>query len=308
MSLFAWPVRRLPIPRRPFSSSLVRNSPKPASDPDPLATIGGPDAPSKDSLPPLSRPLGVRERPTTLVKSTTDRLKELMDTDVRMAQRRHLIKEASVGYFHDLNMTRKHGGKTWIAPKVLIREDKALYLPNITGKSLDDGSNKNSTEMLFGKVTVLAMLSTKVSEINAKGFVDLTHARYAPHPLYQYVQVNLQENVLKSFLVNIFLNSLRKVIPKDLQSTYLVSSQNMEYVRDALGMTNTRVGYVFLIDENLKIRWGGCADATDEEAQSLENCTGVLLKRLERKKGIKGDPSTASEPAGDESRRNCLWL
>ncbi|KXN89325.1 Mitochondrial ATPase complex subunit ATP10 [Leucoagaricus sp. SymC.cos] len=303
MSLFTWPVRILPAKalRRPFASSPhLLNSLKPTSDP--LATIGGPDAPPKDALPPLSRPLGVRQRPTTLIKSTTDRLKELMDTDVRMAQRRHLIKEASVGYFHDLNMTRKHGGKTWIAPRVLIREDKALYLPNITGKSLDTGAVKNSTEMCFGKVTVLAMLGTRVSEINAKGFVNPTHVRYASHPPYQYVQVNLQENVLKSFLVNIFLNSLRKVIPKELHPTYLVSTQNMEYVRDALGMTNSRVGYVFLIDENLKIRWGGCANATDEEARSLESCTGVLLKRFERKKPMKsGEPSTALEPTPAES-------
>jgi ATPase complex subunit ATP10 len=129
-------VRRFPLLSltRSFASS-------PSLSKHPLASIQGPDAPSKDTLPPLNRPLGVRERPTTLVKSTKDRLKELMDTDVRMAQRRHLfvalalclrctltavvgrIKEASVGYFHDLNMTRKHGGKTWVAPKVLIRED-----------------------------------------------------------------------------------------------------------------------------------------------------------------------------------------
>ncbi|KAF5357196.1 hypothetical protein D9756_006596 [Leucocoprinus leucothites] len=316
-----------PLTRSFASSPHLRNSSKPAADP--LATIDGPDATPKDALPPLSRPLGVRERPTTLIKSTKERLKDLMDTDVRMAQRRHLfvviallfectltvvarIKEASVGYFHDLNMTRKHGGKTWIAPKVLIREDKALYLPNIAGKTLENGAVRNSTEMCFGKVTVLAMLSTRVSEasldlrlashsINAKGFVDPTHSRYASNPLYQYVQVNLQENILKSFLVNIFLSSLRKVIPKELHPTYLVSTQNMEYVRDALGMTNSRVGYVYLIDENLKIRWGGCADATDEEALSLESCTGVLLKRLERKKPSQGDTSTVSEPTPAQS-------
>ena len=27
------------------------------------------------------------------------------------------------GHFADLNATRRHGGKTWIAPKVMIRED-----------------------------------------------------------------------------------------------------------------------------------------------------------------------------------------
>ena len=67
----------------------------------------------------------------------------------------------------------------------------------------------------------------------------------------------------------------------------------MEYVRDPLGMTNSKVGYVYLIDENLKIRWGGCADATLKEAQSLESCTGVLLKRLEETSNEK--PKTAAE-------------
>ena len=60
----------------------------------------------------------------------------------------------------------------------------------------------------------------------------------------------------------------------------------MEYLRDPMGMTNSKVGYVYLVDENLKIRWAGCADATEKEAQSLETCTGVLLKRLEEKQGL----------------------
>ena len=59
----------------------------------------------------------------------------------------------------------------------------------------------------------------------------------------------------------------------------------MEYVREALGMTNTHVGYVYLIDENLRIRWAACAEPTQEEIQALESCTGVLLNRLERKSG-----------------------
>ncbi|PPQ86619.1 hypothetical protein CVT25_006803 [Psilocybe cyanescens] len=239
-------------------------------------------------LPPLNRPLGVRQRPTTAVVTRMERVKSLMDTDALMAQRRHLIKEAGKGYFHDLNMTRKHGGKTWIAPKVLIREDKALYLPNISGTTLNDGTKKDTTTMCFDRVTVIAMLGTHISEAHASSFAYSTNARYLDNPLYQYVQINLQENLLKSFLVKLFSSSLRSSVPEHLQSTYLVSGQNMEYLRDPLGMTNSKVGYVYLIDENLKIRWGGSADATLEEAQSLESCTGVLLKRLEAKKAKPG--------------------
>jgi mitochondrial ATPase complex subunit ATP10 len=70
----------------------------------------------------------------------------------------------------------------------------------------------------------------------------------------------------------------------------------MEYVREQLGMTNSKVGYVYLVDENLKVRWGGCADAMAEEARALEACTGVLLKRLETKPK-KGDFRNEKRPA-----------
>lgn len=33
------------------------------------------------------------------------------------------MKEATKGYFHDLNATRKYGGKTWIAPPKMIRQE-----------------------------------------------------------------------------------------------------------------------------------------------------------------------------------------
>ncbi|RXW14905.1 hypothetical protein EST38_g10949 [Candolleomyces aberdarensis] len=268
-----------------------------APQPEASASAGqGPSA-KEPELGPLGRPLGVRERPTTIVKTKTQRMKEMMDNDVLTVQRRHLVKEATKGYFHDLNMTRRHGGKTWIAPKVLIRDDKSLYLPNVSGKSLLDKSTKNTTEICFGKITVLAMLSTRMSEMHAQGFVEPTHNRFSSHPQYQYVQVNLQENLLKAFLVNLFLGKLRQHIPPELHENYLVSTQNMEYVREAMGMTNSKVGYVYLIDENLRIRWAGCADPEPEEIQALESCTGVLLKRLERKVGF-GQQSTPPVTGG----------
>ena len=34
------------------------------------------------------------------------------------------------------------------------------------GKSLDEGIGKNTTTMCFGRITVLAMLGTKISEVS----------------------------------------------------------------------------------------------------------------------------------------------
>ncbi|KAF7983200.1 hypothetical protein HWV62_23464 [Athelia sp. TMB] len=240
----------------------------------------------EDAVAPLSllqRPLGVLDPPTTVAKTSKETLNEMMDQKKRMEHRKHLIKEAGKGYFSDLNATRRHGGKTWIAPTVMIREDKSLYFPNVLGSALDGSGKKHTTDICKGRISIISMLSSKISEIHVAGFTSPTHARFSSNPLYTPVSINLQENLLKSFLVSLFLSSIRKQVPSDLHPTYLVSGQNMEYVREPLGLVNKHVGYVYLLDENLKVRWAGCADAKPEEARALESCTGVLLDRLQKK-------------------------
>lgn len=46
--------------------------------------------PEPAAVGPLDRPLGVRQRPTTVVQTRTERVKELLDSDARTEQRRHL--------------------------------------------------------------------------------------------------------------------------------------------------------------------------------------------------------------------------
>ena len=119
-------------------------------------------------------------------------------------------------------------------------------------------------------------------QLQTASFVDPTNELYLSNPSYRFIQVNLQENLLKSLLVSMFLASIRKTVPPHLQSTYLVSNQNMEYVRDALGMVNKHIGYVYLLDERLRIRWAACGDAKPEETEALRISVGVLLNRLQR--------------------------
>lgn len=94
-----------------------------------------------------------------------------------------------------------------------------------------------------------------------------------------HTQINLQENPLKSFLVSMFLSSLRKTIPVKQQPTYLLSHQSLEYLREPMGMMNKHVGYVFLVDWEARIRWAGCSWATVDEEEALRKCTHVLVKR-----------------------------
>lgn len=93
------------------------------------------------------------------------------------------------------------------------------------------------------------------------------------------VQVNLQENPLKSFLVSMFVSSLRKTVPAEYHATYLLSHQSLEYLREPLGMPNKHVGYVFLVDWQRRIRWAGCSWATVDEEEALRRCAHVLVER-----------------------------
>lgn len=76
--------------RRQFSSSIrvLQDTAKP-----PERTQSGPSGPDvkPGELGPLNRPLGVTERPTTLLKTRTQRAVEILtDNEARIAHRRHL--------------------------------------------------------------------------------------------------------------------------------------------------------------------------------------------------------------------------
>jgi ATPase complex subunit ATP10 len=124
------------------------------------------------------------------------------------------------------------------------------------------------------------MLSTRISELHTQSFVGPTLKAFADEEKFKFVQINLQENPLKSFLVSMFFSSLRKTVPSEFHSTYMVSGQNMEYLREPLGMENKHIGYVYLLDPDLRVRWAGCGFAREEESESLMNCVRVLLDRM----------------------------
>ncbi|PIL23340.1 hypothetical protein GSI_14651 [Ganoderma sinense ZZ0214-1] len=256
-----------------------------------------------DELPLLQRPLGVKEKPKARVKTWSDTKEKFMDQDKRMEERTHLAREAMRGHFSDLNATRKHGGKTWIAPKVMIREDRALYFPDIHGTSLAGREEQvHTTNILEGKVSVVTLLTTRISEIQAAQFVEPTQRAFGSNPHFQFVQINLQDNLVKSWLVSLFQSGIRKQVPEKLWPTYMISNQNMEYLREPLGIGNKHVGYVYLVDTNKKIRWAACADPKSEEVAALATCTKVLLDRLAKQQELiaPAADSSSSIPAVEQ--------
>ncbi|KAF6767575.1 ATPase assembly factor ATP10, mitochondria [Kalmanozyma brasiliensis GHG001] len=259
-------------PPPPSTKPLVRESSTPA---DALNTL---------PLPYLSFAIGVPTPPSSAAPTWSERRETLTSTDYRMASRTAIVKEATRGYFHDFHAIRSHGGKTWRAPSTLIREDRSLYFPRFAGTRLADRASVNTVDMLRGKVSIVALLGSKISEEHTKSFYADTVAEFQGRKGFQLVQINLQNNKLKSYLVSLFLASLRSQIPQEWHQTYLLSSQNIELEKDALGYHNKHVGYTYLVDERGKVRWAGGAFAEEGERDALKRCTGVLLERVGEKR------------------------
>jgi ATPase complex subunit ATP10 len=137
-------------------------------------------------------------------------------------------------------------------------------------------------EELFQYVYVSRNLSSSWSGLGADSASHHQDHLVDSCSLAPSTQINLQENPLKSFLVTMFLSSLRKTVPLAQQPTYLLSHQSLEYLRESMGMLNKHVGYVFLVDWERRIRWAGCSWATLAEEEALRKCSHVLLERLKK--------------------------
>ncbi|KDQ13412.1 hypothetical protein BOTBODRAFT_33717 [Botryobasidium botryosum FD-172 SS1] len=281
-----------------LARSLQSSAGGPSSQPraEPVAKTSDTKEDGEEGVPPLPilpRPLGVSQRPTTLPQTWAETRAELLDREKHLQKRQHLVKQATRGYFHDFHQLKHHGGKMWVAPKVLIREDKALYFPDIAGTALNPKEKAHTTTIGAGKISVVSMLSTKISEMHTQSFVTPTLEKFQFDERFKYIQINIQENPLKSFLVSLFLASLRQAVPAHFHSSYLVSGQNLEYLREPLGMENKHIGYVYLVDSDLRVRWAGCGFAAEGESEALANCTRVLVDRLQPAGGapVEGKPA-----------------
>jgi len=231
----------------------------------------------------LPRPLGVSEPPRTTQLTWEERKANFLDYDKHLEERRHLMKElATKGYWTDMTRLSDFGGKMWIGAPALIKDSASLYFPDVEGTTLNPKVTVHTTDLCKDHVSIIAILTTLLSESHVKSFVEPVLKEYDSNPNFRYIQINLQENRLKSILVSMLINRLKGNVPEKYHSTYMLSHQNMEYVREDLGLLNKHIGFVYLVDENVKVRWAGCAFARDEERTSLRGCTGELLARLKK--------------------------
>lgn len=94
----------------------------------------------------------------------------------------------------------------------------------------------------------------------------------------QRVYLNVPDNRMLMWLVRFCMSSIKKSYPEaDYARYFLVRDGFDENLKEAIGIMNKVVGYVYLVDEHCRIRWAGSGNALPEEIDTLNSALRRLI-------------------------------
>lgn len=202
-------------------------------------------------------------------------------------------KAVAKPYFREWTNMQYQKGKTFIAPSKLFRADKALYFPNLHGVTLASPRDaQDTTAVLEDRVSVVSVFSGTWAEMQTATFVseqdneELHQTLKEGKEVAQQVRINIEENPLKAWLIQMFMPGLRRRIPEHSHGEYFMVRKGItEEIKEKIGLLNSKVGYVYLVDGHCKIRWAGSGQAEPSEKESLVRGVSRLVEEWRKAGG-----------------------
>ncbi|KAL4741412.1 ATP10 protein-domain-containing protein [Aspergillus similis] len=274
------------------------------------------DPREQEPIPLLDRPIGSAIPPqegqnTGIDKRTLgQRRDDFVNYEKHIKRREELTRQAAKPYFREWSNMRYNEGKTFVSNPRLFKRDKALYFPNLYGTTLASPKvPQNTTSILRGKVSVVNLFSSVWAESQVATYTGpqfnpgLYEAFKEGGHLVQKVDINVEDNILKAWLVRMFMWRMRGKLPKEQHPRYFLVRKGLDDgLKEAIAMMNSRVGYVYLLDENCRIRWAGSGPAEPAELEGLNNGVRKLIQ--ERKISLGSELSVQhSQVSGKETKK-----
>ncbi|KAI1631786.1 ATP10 protein-domain-containing protein [Biscogniauxia mediterranea] len=233
---------------------------------------------------PLSRPIGLTYPPKPGQNTGIDlrtfrqRREDLLSREKHLKRREEMKERFSRPYFRDITNLALHKGKTFVSPPRLFKDSLSLYFPNLYGRTLlkTDTSPRDTTPTLKGKVSVVAIFSGMWAENQAKTFIspesnpELARVLDESRDAAQLVRINFEPETLKALMIRLFMGSIRRRIGEPNWHRYFIVRKGItDDIRESIGLLNAKVGYVYLLDADCRIRWAGCGPSEDHERRGL---------------------------------------
>jgi len=185
-----------------------------------------------------------------------------------------------------------HKGKSFLAPPRIFKAERALFFPNFRGQTLVKGKiPKDTTPVLEDKVSVVCVFSSAWAENQIATFASekanpaLQEVVKGSGDIAQIVHINVEENGMKAMIIKLFMGGLRRKMGiQNWGKYFLVRRGITEEIRDAVGLLNSKVGYVYLLDGDCRIRWAGSGIAEGDEKEGLVKATKRLIDEARAKR------------------------
>ncbi|GME25015.1 ATP10 protein [Neofusicoccum parvum] len=179
-------------------------------------------------------------------------------------------------------------GKSFLANPRIFRADRALFFPNFVGATLAPGAAgrapRDTTLALLNRVSLVCVYSSEWARRQVASFTApaanpaLRGLLDANRGVAQCVEVNVEPNVMRAWVLGLFKGRLRREREEEDWERYFIVRRGItDEIKENLGIMNEKVGYVFLVDGACRIRWAASGDAEGDEREYLNKGLKMLV-------------------------------
>lgn len=244
-------------------------------------------APKPHVVETLNKPIGVQEKPKDTDNPFSDprgiaqKWKDFMDPVKNKERQEVLEREMAKSGMYDVYTFRHTRGKLFHSPPTYWKAEKSLYMPNFTGQNLLSSKTIGTSSSLTGKISVVRMFSSQIGEEKSQSYFTFSDKNYLTpegyesflqsHPNSQIVDINVTENAFKAFFVKISKSGIKKTLHKSrIDKYFIIPKKGLDIdLRESIQFINSYSGFIYVLDQEGRIRWAACGEANESERNLL---------------------------------------